>query len=39
MPPPWSKDDGEAQVDANAAKMEADPMYVIADKLDGMKGS
>ena len=34
MAPPWSKDDGEAEVDANAAKMEADPMYVIADNLE-----
>lgn len=39
MPPPWSKDDGEAKADANVAKMESDPMYVMADNLDGMKGS
>jgi hypothetical protein len=39
MPPPWSKDGDETKADANAANMEADPMYVIADNLDGMKGS
>ncbi len=39
MPPPWSKDGDEAKADANAANMEADPMYVIADNLGGIKGS
>ena len=39
MSPRWSEDDDEAKVDANAAKMEADPMYVIADNLGGIKGS